>query len=289
MNKPLFGLALGGFLGIFDGLSALVSAPEVAPDIVGIVIGSTFKGLLAGVLIGVFARKVQSLPLGILFGLAVGLFFAYLIAAMPDPSGKHYYWEIMLPGGLLGTIVGYATQKWRSGSAPTAVAGAAVLIAALAVAGTPAAAAPPAALDGKAAFARLKTLAGQWEGNITKPDGPPGAVRYELTAGGSVVKETQFPGTSHEMLTVYHLEGNDLVLTHYCATGNQPRMKMKTATEEEVVFEYAGAGVPQPALDTHMHAARHRFVGPDRIESEWTLHAKGQEADVARLFLSRKK
>jgi hypothetical protein len=118
MNKPVFGLLLGGFLGIFDGLSALVSAPEVAPQIVGIVIGSTFKGLVTGVLIGLFARKVRSLPMGIVFGLGVGLFFAFLIAAMPDPSGKHYYWQIMLPGGILGVIVGYATQ--RHGGTPAA-------------------------------------------------------------------------------------------------------------------------------------------------------------------------
>jgi hypothetical protein len=118
MNKPVFGLLLGGFLGIFDGLTALVSAPEVAPRIVGIVIGSTFKGLVTGVLIGLFARKVRSLPMGVLFGLAVGLFLAYLIAAMPDPSGKHYYWQIMLPGGILGMIVGYATQ--RHGRTPVA-------------------------------------------------------------------------------------------------------------------------------------------------------------------------
>jgi hypothetical protein len=111
MNKPVFGMLLGGVLGIFDGLSALVSAPETAPQIMGIVIGSTFKGLLAGVLIGWFARKVRSLPLGILFGLAVGLLLAYIVAAMPAP--KHYYWEIMLPGSILGIIVGYATQKFH--------------------------------------------------------------------------------------------------------------------------------------------------------------------------------
>jgi membrane protease YdiL (CAAX protease family) len=103
---------LGAILGVFDGLSALISAPEVAPDIVGIVIGSTFKGLLAGVLIGWFARKVDSLPAGLIFGLVVGAFLAFLVAAMPDDSGKHYYWEIILPGSLLGIIVGYATQKY---------------------------------------------------------------------------------------------------------------------------------------------------------------------------------
>lgn len=114
MNKPLFGLVLGGILGVFDGLSALLSAPEVAPQIVGIVIGSTVKGVITGVLIGYFARQVDSLPLGIVFGLAVGLLLAWAVAAMPTPDGKHYYWEIMLPGGILGMIVGYATQRHAS-------------------------------------------------------------------------------------------------------------------------------------------------------------------------------
>jgi hypothetical protein len=119
MSKTILGLILGGVLGIFDGLSALVSAPEVAPQIVGIVLGSTVKGLVAGVLIGYFSRKVNSLPLGIVFGLAVSLLFAYLVAAQPDPAtGRHYYWEIMLPGALLGVIVGYATQRYGVRPAP---------------------------------------------------------------------------------------------------------------------------------------------------------------------------
>jgi hypothetical protein len=120
MNKPVYGMLLGGFLGIFDGLSALLHGPEVAAQIVGIVIGSTLKGIIAGLLIGWFAKKVNSLPLGILFGFAVGLLLAFAVAAMPDPSGKHYYWQIMLPGSVLGVIVGYATQRYSAKRAATA-------------------------------------------------------------------------------------------------------------------------------------------------------------------------
>ena len=112
MSKLLVGIVLGGVLGIFDGLSALVSAPETAPQIMGIVIGSTFKGIVAGAIIGWFARKVQSVPLGLAVGFGVGLFLAFLIAAMPQPDGTHYWWQIMLPGSVLGLIVGYATQKY---------------------------------------------------------------------------------------------------------------------------------------------------------------------------------
>jgi hypothetical protein len=115
MNKPVLGLLLGGVLGIFDGLSALVSAPEVAPDIVGIVIGSTFKGILAGAIIGWIATRVQSQQTLLLVGLLVGAFFAFLIAAIPQPDGTHYWWQIMLPGSVLGLIVGYATQRYGRG------------------------------------------------------------------------------------------------------------------------------------------------------------------------------
>ncbi len=110
MNKPIFGMILGGALGNLDGLTAWFT-PEVRAGIIGIVIGSTFKGVIAGACIGYFAKKVNSLPLGILFGLAVGMFLAFLTALMGAENGKHYYFAIMLPGSLAGAIVGYATQK----------------------------------------------------------------------------------------------------------------------------------------------------------------------------------
>jgi predicted MFS family arabinose efflux permease len=113
MKKWLLGMLLGGFLGVFDGLSALISAPETAPEIIGIVVGSMFKGLVTGVLIGYFSMKVQSLPWAIVFGLLVGGFFAFLVALAQHLSkDRHYYWQIMLPGCLLGMIVGYATQRY---------------------------------------------------------------------------------------------------------------------------------------------------------------------------------
>jgi hypothetical protein len=111
MNKILYGLMVGGVLGIFDGMTAWFT-PAVRPEILGIILGSTVKGAIAGAAAGYFAKKVNSVPAGILFGLAVGLLLAWAVAAMPQPNGQHYYWQIMVPGSLVGAIAGYASQRY---------------------------------------------------------------------------------------------------------------------------------------------------------------------------------
>lgn len=113
MSKPLIGVILGAVLGVIDGLTAWFT-PEVRNDLGGIVIGSTFKGIIAGIAIGFFARKFQSLPIGILFGVIVGALLALPIALM---QGK-YYFQIILPGSLVGLIVGFATQKYGKSPSP---------------------------------------------------------------------------------------------------------------------------------------------------------------------------
>ena len=106
MKKLAFATILGGILGIFDGMTAWFT-PEVRDQIFGIIIGSTVKGIVTGVLIGIFAQRVHSLLWGTVFGLAVGAFFAYLIL-LGNPG---HALNIMLPGSLVGVIVGYAAQK----------------------------------------------------------------------------------------------------------------------------------------------------------------------------------
>ena len=108
MKKPVFAMLLGGFLGVLDGLSALVSAPETRPLIAGIVAGSTFKGVVAGLIVGLVAQRTRSMAVIVAVGVAVGAFFAYLVTL-----GQPYFWEIILPGSIVGLIVGFATAKYR--------------------------------------------------------------------------------------------------------------------------------------------------------------------------------
>lgn len=109
----MLGLVLGGALGALDGLTALLSAPEVKPQIMAIVAGSTGKGLVAGLLIGLIARKVGNATAVVVLGLIVAALCALPFALGVDPvTGKRYFWEIMIPGSIVGMIVGYATQKY---------------------------------------------------------------------------------------------------------------------------------------------------------------------------------
>src|SRR5438445_12143379 len=111
------------------------------------------------------------------------------------------------------------------------------------------------------AFDKLKGLAGEWQGRIgDREQGPPMTVLYRTTAAGHTVMETMFPGTPHEMITMYHLETGKLVLTHYCAAGNQPKMALtKKSTADLLDFNFIGGSNIQSRRDGHMHAARLRF------------------------------
>lgn len=118
MNRPVLGLLVGAGLGVLDGLSALVSSPEVSGEIGGIVVGSAGKGLLAGIIVGVIARKLASSKLSTLIGVIVASVVTFPVAHMNAThyGRPDYYWKIMLPGALVGAIVGYVVMRY--GKAP---------------------------------------------------------------------------------------------------------------------------------------------------------------------------
>jgi hypothetical protein len=152
-----------------------------------------------------------------------------------------------------------------------------------------AAPAAPTTADGKAAFERLKSLAGEWQGAVGAAGGPPASIRYEVGSGGTIVRELLFPGTEHEMLSVYHLVDGQLVATHYCAVGNQPRFKLESASADELVFAFDGGTNFAPATDLHVHDGWIRFTGPDRLEEDWTVYKAGKQAGDHKFVLTRKK
>lgn len=110
MNKIVVGVVFGLVLGAVDGSTAWFY-PEVRSMMAGIMVGSSVKGMVVGLISGWFARKVQSLKWGIVVGAAVGLLFAFLVAATDTVNGRHPYLEIMTPGFVVGWIIGFLTQR----------------------------------------------------------------------------------------------------------------------------------------------------------------------------------
>lgn len=134
------------------------------------------------------------------------------------------------------------------------------------------------------AFDQLKKLAGDWEG---KAGGSAVKVTYKVTGAGSAVVETQFPGEAHEMVTVYHLDNGSLVLTHYCAAGNQPTMKFQPGKNPKVLSFNFYKGSNMKTADMHMHSVKITLLSPDEVQSDWTSYSGGKPAGTVHFKMKR--
>jgi hypothetical protein len=110
----------------------------------------------------------------------------------------------------------------------------------------------PASADETAAeaFAALSKLQGRWEGEFA--NGRKHSVDYRLSAGGSVLVETWTLGPQRESITMYHLDGDRLLATHYCPQGNQPRLKLvDDGNPDRLSFAFVDGTGLQPADGWH--------------------------------------
>jgi hypothetical protein len=118
-----------------------------------------------------------------------------------------------------------------------------------------------------AGFEKMKKLVGTWV-EADKDGKPTDTVVsvIKLTAGGSAIHETHFPGQPHEMISVYTAEGPDVLMTHYCMLGNQPRLKAEAnSADNQLNFQFAGGSNLDPKKDLHMHAVTLTIADSDHI------------------------
>lgn len=172
MTKPMIGVCAGAVLGLLDGLSAL-AYPEARAMIVTIVIGSTVKGVLTGAAAGWLARRWRSIAGGVAAGVAFG-FVLSTAAALPVMS-EHpsRYFDIVLPGMLLGAIVGFVTQRYPTSEQRGAGRSAAGLAVMLFLLPTTSASPQPTARD---PLEPLAFIVGRWEGTS---EGQPGKAKVQ--------------------------------------------------------------------------------------------------------------
>ncbi len=142
-------------------------------------------------------------------------------------------------------------------------------------AGTSGASAPADADWATQQFAKLRSLQGDWVASGADSSMPGANLHYEVTSGGSAVVEHIFPGSDHSMVSVYTLDNGRLVMTHYCALGNQPHMVASPAEGGAIEFRCDGAGNTKSEGDAHMHRGVFR-IADGSLRAEWTLYEKGE-------------
>lgn len=142
----------------------------------------------------------------------------------------------------------------------------------------------------KKAFAKMKALVGKWEGTMGEgTESMSASVEYKLTGSNTALVETLGPGSPFEMVSVYHMDGQSLVMTHYCGAGNQPFMKLKPGKDDNVLFFDFVRGSNMKPNDMHMHRVTFKFDGPDHIVSEWQSYSMGKPGEMAKFDFHRVK
>jgi hypothetical protein len=148
----------------------------------------------------------------------------------------------------------------------------------------------PADTQVKAAFEKLKSLAGDWEGKDNMDMAA--KTNFKVMISGSTVMETLSPTGmgGEDMLSLFTIDGDSIRLMHYCPTNNQPHMTAAPGAGEikELTFEFKGAGNLPDESAGHQHRLVLQFVDADHITENWTWRSKGKDTPMI-IHFTRKK
>lgn len=141
------------------------------------------------------------------------------------------------------------------------------------------------------AFTRIKKLEGTWlavdeKGAVTDQI----ASVFRVTSNGHSVEEIMFPGTEHEMVNMYYRDVDDVEMTHYCAGGNQPTLRLLQTPKPDVIqLEFVEISNRVTMNDEHMHEGQYQWVDDNHLKTEWRSFKDGRSSDTARFEMVRRK
>ena len=145
------------------------------------------------------------------------------------------------------------------------------------------------AADAKSAvFDKVKSLEGEWEGTATEGGKVTNKVTtFKVVSGGSAVLSELDPGTPGEMITMFHMDGTDIIATHYCAAHNQPRMRAPASADpNNILFQFKDATNVGPN-EGRMDSVRLIIVDANHHIQEWTFR-DGDNVHTGRFEFHRK-
>jgi hypothetical protein len=128
--------------------------------------------------------------------------------------------------------------------------------------------------DAHKSFDLLKGMEGNWSGK--NQQGDPIQVSFKMTAGGSALMSEIHGHGPENMITMFHMDGDRLLMTHYCGAGNQPRMKVIASDAKSVSFEFVDGTNIGPG-DGHMQHVTFSEPDADHHVEEWVFLDHGKE------------
>ena len=145
-----------------------------------------------------------------------------------------------------------------------------------------------AGIHSEAAFKKLQSLAGDWEGK--DEHGMPVKTSFQALASRTAVMETLSPSGMEEMITLYSMDDDGIALVHYCPTNNQPRMRVVPQSDEvkELSFDFQGAGNLKSPSTGHQHHLVLRFDDETHITETWTWRQDGKDMPMVFHFTRKK-
>jgi|SRR5581483_995404 hypothetical protein len=139
------------------------------------------------------------------------------------------------------------------------------------------------------AFDTLKSLSGEWQGHMDMGGKEmPATTSFKIVSDGSAILNVLGQGTPHEMVTMFHTDGPDVLATHYCGAHNQPRFRLTTASDPKVLdFEFKDVTNLASPSDGHMVHVKFTIIDADHHLEDWTFQANGK-SETTRFDFRRK-
>jgi hypothetical protein len=135
-----------------------------------------------------------------------------------------------------------------------------------------------AATYSAAAFKKLLSLAGEWEGK--DEHGMPAKTVFKPMASNTAVMETLAMSGMDEMVSLYSVDQDSIALVHYCPTNNQPRMRATPDSDDvkDLLFEFQGVGNLKSPSTGHQHRLVIHFDDANHITETWTWRQDNKDS-----------
>jgi len=149
---------------------------------------------------------------------------------------------------------------------------------------------PATEIKSNPGFDKIKSLEGSWTGK--DDEGKIVTLEYKIVSAGTALMESlNMEDHPDAMVTMYHIDKDKLMMTHYCSMGNQPRMKAGKMSDNGSTISFSMVDATNLASknDAHMSKLVVMFKDKDHFSQEWTMMQGGKVNHVAKFEFERTK